>query len=123
MAGMIKLITLIPRKPGMSREAFIDYYENHHAPLTQALFPQAVKYVRNYPTSDNLHYAGAAISGAVPFDAVTEHWFADQAAYDAMMANFAADPEKFRVLSEDEARFCDRERMVMFLVEERPAAG
>lgn len=119
---MIKLITLIPRKPGMSREEFIDYYEKRHAPLTQALFPQAARYVRNYPTSDNLHYAGAATAAAVPFDAVTEHWFADQAAYDAMMADFAADPEKFRVLSEDEARFCDKERMVMFLVEERPAA-
>ena len=119
---MLKMITLIPRKPGMSREEFIAYYEDHHAPLTQSLFPQAAKYARNYPTSENLHYAGAALSPGVAFDAVTEHWFADQAAYDAMMADFAGNPEKARILAEDEARFCDKEHMVMFMVEERPAA-
>ena len=120
---MIKMVTLIPRKPGMSREEFIDYYENRHVPLTESLFPQVVKCVGNYPRTGNFHYVGSRAAPAVPFDAVTEHWFADQAAYDEMMAEFAGDPDKFRQLSEDEDKFCDKEHMIMFLVEEHPAAG
>ena len=27
---MIKVVTLLTRKPGMSREAFIEHYETHH---------------------------------------------------------------------------------------------
>jgi hypothetical protein len=118
---MIKMVTLIPRKPGMSREEFIDYYENHHVPLSAKLFPQVAKCVRNYPATENFHYVGSAAHPAVPFDSVTEHWFADQAAYDAMMAEFAGDPEKFRLLSEDEDKFCDKPNVVMFMVAEHPA--
>jgi len=116
---MIKMVTLIPRKRGMSREEFIDYYENHHVPLALALFPQIKKCVRNYPSTGNFHYVGSVASPTVPIDAVTEHWFADQASYDEMMTKFASDPEKFRRLSEDEDKFCDKERMIMFMVEER----
>ena len=120
---MLKMVTLIPRKPGMSREEFIEYYESKHVPLSASLFPQVVRCVRNYPCTENFHYVGSSVSPTVPFDAVTEHWFADQAAYDEMMAQFASDPDKFRLLSEDEGRFCDKERMIMFMVEEHPAAG
>lgn len=115
---MIKMVTLIPRKPGMSRQEFIDYYENHHVPLALSLFPQIRKCVRNYPCSDNFHYVGSTASPVVPFDAVTEHCFADQASYDEMMAQFASDPEKFRQISEDEDKFCDKEHMIMFMVDE-----
>ena len=38
------------------------------------------------------------------------------------MEDFSNDPEKFRLLSEDEERFCDKVNMVMFLVEERETA-
>ena len=46
------------------------------------LFPQIVKMTRNFPTTDNFHYVSSATSPNVPFDVVTEHWFADQASYD-----------------------------------------
>jgi hypothetical protein len=102
----------------MSRQEFIDYYENHHVPLALSLFPQIRKCVRNYSCSDNFHYVGSTASPVVPFDAVTEHCFADQASYDEMMAQFASDPEKFRKISEDEDKFCDKEHMIMFMVDE-----
>ena len=120
---MLKMVTLMPRKPGMSRAEFIDYYENHHVPLSFALFPQIKKIVRNYASTDNFHYIASATIPKVPFDAVVEHWFADQASFDEMMAQFAADPEKFRKLSEDEAHFCDREHTVMFMVEVHQTQG
>ena len=115
---MIKLVTLIPRKPGMSREDFIDYYENRHVPLAYGLFPQIAKYTRNYAHGENLHYAGRAGAVTVPYDRVTEHWFKDRAAYDDMMAQFATDPAKFAGIDEDEENFMDKARVVMFLVEE-----
>lgn len=114
---MLKMITLISRKPGMSKEAFRDHYENVHVPLSHALFPEIVKSVRNYPATDNFHYVGALMHPGTPCDVVTEHFFPDRATYEAMMANFAGDPEKFRTLSEDEDKFCDKDSMIMFLVD------
>ena len=35
-----------------------------------------------------------------------------------MMSDFAADPEKFQRLSEDEEKFCDKQSVRMFMVEE-----
>ena len=120
---MIKLISLIPRKPGLTRQQFIDHYEAVHAPLALSLFPQIARYVRNYPTGDdNMHYAGKIDCPGLPYDAVTEQWFSDRAAYDAMMRSFASDPARFKDLSEDEDRFIDKGRMIMFLVEERDSA-
>lgn len=115
---MIKMVTLMAKRPGMSRDELIDYYENKHVPLSMNLFPQIVKMVRNFPTTDNFHYVSNAASPKVPYDVVTEHWFADQASYDKMMSDFASDPEKFRLLSEDEDQFCDKQSVVMFMVEE-----
>jgi hypothetical protein len=54
----------------------------------------------------------------LPYDCVTEHWFEDQAAYDDMMAQFGNDPAKFAGIDQDEANFMDKEKVVMFLVEE-----
>jgi len=116
---MLKLVTLIPRKKGTNREQFIDHYENRHVPLIESHFTQFSRYVRNYPSTGNLHYAGMAALPDAPFDAVTEHWFESQAEFDAMMAQFADDPELARQVSEDEARFCDTAGMVMFMVEEQ----
>jgi len=119
---MFKLVTLIPRKQGTTREEFIDHYENRHVPLINAHFGQFRRYVRNYPTGGNLHYAGMAAVSEAPYDAVTEHWFDSQADFDAMMAAFTADPELARKVAEDEERFCDTAGMVMFMVEERESA-
>ncbi len=115
---MIKMVTVMVRKRGMPREEFISYYENHHVPLSLSLFPQIKKMARNYPSTDNFHYIGKAGAPTVPFDVVTEHWFEDKAAYDEMMAQFASDPEKFRRSSEDEEKFSDKQRTIMFMVEE-----
>lgn len=116
---MFKLITLIPRRKGTSREQFIDHYENRHVPLIEAHFTQFRRYVRNYPQGANLHYAGMVATPDAPFDAVTEHWFDSQADFDAMMAQFAGDPELARLVAEDEARFCDTAGMAMFVADER----
>jgi uncharacterized protein (TIGR02118 family) len=111
-----KSIALLRRRFGLSREAFISYYEERHAPLIRSLLPGIVEYRRNFTD-----FAGAYTSeGAAPFDfdVVTELWFSDRAAYDAAMA-IATRPDVAQRIAEDEANFLDRTGNRMFLVEER----
>lgn len=112
---MYKSIALLKCKPGLSREAFIDYYENHHVPLIRSLLPQICGYRRNFIRPD-----GAFISAGAAerdFDVITELWFPDQTAYEAAMALHAR-PEIGGRIASDEENFLDRSRTRMFIVEE-----
>ena len=54
---MIKVVTLLTRKPGMTRQAFIDYYESQHRLIGEKyLGGYAVKYQRRYlrPIADDV---------------------------------------------------------------------
>jgi uncharacterized protein (TIGR02118 family) len=44
---MIKFTFLIQKLPGMSREEFVDYHKNQHAPLFCSI-PETALYVRKY---------------------------------------------------------------------------
>ena len=74
---MIKVVTLLTRKPGMSREAFIEHYETHHRKIGEKyLGGFAVKYQRRY-----LHRRQDSVlqeGDAPPFDVLMEIWFPDQ---------------------------------------------
>jgi|YelNatPaOPRAMG01_1025707.scaffolds.fasta_scaffold36864_2 uncharacterized protein (TIGR02118 family) len=110
---MIKSITLIKRKPGLSREQFIHYYEEVHAPLAIKYFPTFKKYVRNYV----IPLPG---SKGPDFDCITEIWFEDIKAAMAVTAALGDyDTEIGRVFLRDEEKFMDRESRISFLVEER----
>lgn len=47
---MLKFTFLVRKVDGMSREAFIDYHRNHHAPLFMSI-PEAKQYVKKYVVS------------------------------------------------------------------------
>ena len=111
---MIKSIALLKRKAGLSREEFIDYYENRHSVLILSLLPGITKYRRNFVDLD-----GAFIfpdANPIDFDSVTEIEFVDRAAYDAFLAE-SAKPETARRIAEDEENVFDRGATRMFLVE------
>ena len=58
---MFKLVVLTKRKPGMTMEEFMDYYENHHVPLIMGLIGDYfADYKRNYIRWDNPVSAHAA---------------------------------------------------------------
>ncbi len=114
-----KSIALLRRRPGLSFEAFVDYYEHRHAPLILSLLPEIIDYRRNFA-----RFEGAFVSeGAAPFDfdVVTELWFADCATYGRAMA-VATRPEIAARIAADEENFLDRRATRMFLVEERRSA-
>lgn len=113
---MIKLIAMIKRKAGLSRQEFIDYYEGTHVPfVTRASGAFFIDYKRNYICEE------LTGSGSDDFDVVTEVWIKDRAALDGLLAMMTESPWA-RELAIDEDRFVDRASMRMFVTEEyRPA--
>jgi hypothetical protein len=113
---MIKMVTLLKRKPGMSMDEFINYYETKHSKIGEKyLSPYAVRYVRRYfrplpeaiiPTPMEQYY-----------DVVMEIWFPD---YSALSATFEVlmKPEVQKEIIEDESKLFDRTRIHVYLVEE-----
>jgi len=116
MAGeSLKVIAMLRKRADISREDFIRYYNENHAPLILSLLPGIVEYRRNFTVFD-----GAYVNeGAAPFDfdVLTEIRFQNRAAYDAAMA-VAADPTVAQRIADDEENFLDRSGTRMFLVEE-----
>lgn len=110
---MLKGMLLVRRKPGLSREDFIRHYEEVHVPLVLRHFPKVRGNVRNYVVPETA-------SGELDFDCVTEFWWDSREEYDAAIAYLASGAG--RPIHEDEERFIDRERLVIFLVEERASA-
>ncbi|RLC94052.1 MAG: EthD family reductase [Chloroflexi bacterium] len=106
---MVKVIALIARKPGLSREEFRRHYEEVHAPLVLRTLPGIRRYVRN-------HVIGAPLSEGPGFDCITEVWYDSMQDYKASMAVWGQ--EAGRPIREDEDTFLDRSRLALFLVEE-----
>ncbi len=106
---MIKGMSLIKRKPGLSQEEFSRHYEEVHVPLALRHFPFK-RYVRNYVISP----PDAEEPG---FDCITEVWF--DTMEDCQAAAEFSISEAYQVISEDEEKFMDRSKIVAFLVEEK----
>lgn len=76
---MLKVISLLKRKEGMSREEFYHWAKNEHPALGMAI-----------PTLKHYRMNPARLDEPEPaFDAVSEMWFDDAAAFDAGFATEA----------------------------------
>ncbi len=102
---MIKAMSFIKKKQGLSREEFIKHYEEEHAPLAMRHFPFK-KYTRNYLIGMD----------ELDFDCITEVWF--ETMEDCQAAAEFSVSEAYKVISDDEEKFMDRDSIVAFLVEE-----
>lgn len=112
---MIKLVTLLHRRPDLTREAFIERYENGHRLIGEKhLRSFACRYVRRYCRSPG---AGRLAPPEPPADVVMEIWFPDQAAFDAAMTHLAQDDVQAEIVA-DEERLFDRKKMISFVVDE-----
>lgn len=113
--GSLKVVAMLRKRADISREEFIRYYTENHAPLILSLLPGIVEYRRNFTVFDGAYVnEGAA---AFDFDVLTEIRFRDRAAYDAAM-QVSADPEVAQRIANDEENFLDRSGTRMFVVEE-----
>jgi hypothetical protein len=121
----IKQVDLLRAKPGMSREDFITYYENVHAPmamrnLTKNGKPLFARYVRNFTVPDSnfdmAHVDGPQVE--VDFDVMSEFWYWSQEDFDELGRQCAI-PEVGAEIMECEAQFLDRTKLTIFMVDER----
>ncbi len=122
---MIKLVLLLRKKDGLTKEQFIDYYENRHVPFIGTLvgeFPTA--YRRSYV---NWEHPISAMNTAIfrdgdpmaGFDVVTEIWLKDEATMNAMFAK-AQQPDIAKAIADDEENAFDRAATKMFITQEYP---
>jgi uncharacterized protein (TIGR02118 family) len=118
--AMFKVIALLSKKPGLSRDEFIEYYETKHVPLIRKLLPKIQEYRRSF-----LDLNGAIIAAGVSapdFDVVTEFWFADRAACEATLATYG-DPSVGETIRRDEENFLDRSKIRFMVVDEYGASS
>ncbi len=120
---MIKVIWLLKRKPGMSKEAFREHYENSHVVLAHKYVGHLLEgYHRNYPIEGWLAPSSKREDGVVePFDyeydCITEMRIKDADAAEEMLRIFN-DPEIGKIFVDDEHRFLDRKLVVMLTCDE-----
>lgn len=112
-----KMVILIKKKKGMSREDFIHHYETSHSVIGRRLLGHLwTKYVRNYPLS-LMEYQPEDNSVEDSYDAITEIWIKDEAAVEEM-ARIINIPENNKIILEDEEKFQERKHTRLLMVEE-----
>lgn len=121
----VKQVVLLKKKPGMSREAFIKYYESMHAELALRILirngkPLFAAYKRNYPIPGG-RFDMPHVGGAVPsfdYDCVSEFWYWTQEDYQCLL-DLCAERGIGAALELDEGQLFDRSAMCVLTVDER----
>lgn len=112
----IKIAAFMKRLPGVTHEQFRDHYEKVHRLIGEKYLKKyTVKYTRKYLTPFPDPVTGHEQPRA--FDAVTEIWYPDKAAYDAANAQFA-DPAVMKEIMDDVKNFLDLANSPHFFVME-----
>jgi hypothetical protein len=108
-----KILFFMKRRPGMTVQAFQDYYENHHAPLCATYSSGLHRYMRRFlepqPNPDT------GVSDELEFDVITELWFDDEATFRGTLKYLRTSVMPEAVV-EDENRLFDRSRTRMATV-------
>jgi len=111
-----KILLFMKRRPGMSMEAFEDYYENHHAPLCAKYASGISRYIRRFLTPHPNPETGE--KGELPYDVITELWFEDEAVFRGTVQYLSTSIMPDEVVA-DEKRLFDRPKLRMATVVER----
>ena len=122
---MIKLTFCLTRLPHLSREAFQDYWFNHHGPLVASVADtlQIRRYVQLHSLPAEAHVQLRASRDAPPeFDGVAELWFDS---LEALAANGAREEARAAALMllEDERKFIDLPKSPLWWGEEKVVVG
>jgi hypothetical protein len=105
-----KILLFMKRRPGMTFEAFKDYYENHHAPLCAKYASGVSRYLRRFLTPHPNPETGA--TEELQFDVITELWFEDEAVFRGTVKYLATSVMPDEVV-EDEKQLFDRAKTRM----------
>lgn len=113
---VVKTISLLKAKAGLTPDEFFHYYETKHAPLIRSLFPSLLDYRRNY--IDHSKTIAATDGSFSDCDVITELWFTDQAAYQNFIFK-VIETQVGDMIAADEEEFLDRGKSRHFVVKER----
>lgn len=123
---MIKLVYCLRRLPELSLQDFQRYWRDSHGPLVRerAVALGIRRYVQVHTLDSPLNGALAASrsSPGEPFDGVAELWWDSLDEFSAS-AGTPEGREAARELFEDEKRFIDFSRSVIFVAREHPVVG
>jgi uncharacterized protein (TIGR02118 family) len=104
---MIKVLAVLHKRPDMSREEFVRYWREVHAPLAGRM-----EGVRRYVINPTLE---AFAMGEPSFDGVAELWFDDASAARVAFASPVG-----IATTQDVAKFAQPERTQIVIAEEIP---
>lgn len=110
---MIKMTLLIARKPGLTVEAFREYWTTTHLKAVQSV-PETRQYSRRYRQQHNT-YTGPEHTALAPFDGIAEAWFDS---LDDALALVTSDNWD-KVIRQDDQNFLDVSKTLMMLSEEK----
>ena len=103
---MIKSLTFLKKKPGLSKEEFLRYWKEKHGPLAARVVPGLRKYVQCHPVP----------GFESDIDGIVELWWDSPEAFQAFLSWRQTDAAQ--VLKDDEEQFVDTSRWVRFVAEE-----
>jgi hypothetical protein len=111
---MQKGFYFLQRRPGMTREEYITYYETVHRPLIMANLPRPLDFRRHFPLWSP---SAQTISAAIRFDSLTAITYKSREAFMDAYKRYSS--SSFNpIVVEDETKFLDRGRMSFVPVEE-----
>ncbi len=114
-----KILLFMKRRPGMTLEAFQDYYENRHVPLCEKYVSGVKRYLRRFLTPQPNPDTGA--TGELEFDVITELWFDDEDTFRATVQYLATSVMPDEIV-EDEKQLFDRAKTRMATIVEHESA-
>ena len=102
---MLKQICFFRKRPDMTMDEFMDYYENQHSQLAKKnnakpAIPNAVRYVRRYLVPEKNPVTGKVIDSG--YDCLMEIWWNSREDFERSQA-IISDPERLPMTRADEA--------------------
>jgi len=102
---MIKQVVFFKKRPDMTMEQFMDYYENQHSQLAKKIgkpaIPNALRYVRRYIKPEKNPVTGEVLNPG--YDCIMEIWWKSREDFENSL-RLISDPARLPHTMEDEKK-------------------
>ena len=118
---MFTQICFVRKRPDMTMDEFMDYYENQHSQLSKRMgrapsLPGAQRYVRRYLKPEKNPITGAVVDSG--YDCLMEIWWNSREDFERSQAIISS-PDRMPAIKEDEANlFASHNNPVCSVIEE-----
>jgi translation initiation factor 2B subunit (eIF-2B alpha/beta/delta family) len=123
---MIKQIVFLRKRPELTMDEFMDYYENQHSQLSKRMgrspsLPNAQRYVRRYLVPEKNPITGEVLDPG--YDCIMEIWWNSGEDFENSQ-RVIADPERLPAIKADEAHlFASHSNPVCTVIERDSPMG